>query len=58
MIKKNDKNLKEQLKKISEWKGLEFEEMDTLAKNIWEWELRAVNNENSSRIRERAIQML
>ncbi len=50
--------VKEQLKKISEWKGLEFEEMDTLAKNIWEWELRAVNNENSSRIRERAIQML
>lgn len=49
--------LKDQLKKLSQWDILEYEEMDTLAKNIWEWELKARNNWNSNRIREFAIKM-
>lgn len=49
--------VKDQLKKLSQWNSLEYEEMDTLAKNIWEWEFKARNNLNSSRIREFAIKM-
>lgn len=49
--------VKKELKKLSQWNSLEYEEMDTLAKNIWEWELKARNNWNSSRIREFAIKM-
>jgi len=49
--------VKKELKKLSQWDSLEYEEMDTLAKNIWEWELKARNNWNSNRIREFAIKM-
>ncbi len=49
--------VKKELKKLSQWNSLEYEEMDTLAKNIWEWELKARNNWNSERIREFAIKM-
>lgn len=47
-----------QLKELSQGSFLEYNEMDTLAKNIWEWELKARNKWNSTRIREFAIQML
>jgi hypothetical protein len=47
-----------QLKELSQGSFLEYNEMDTLAKNIWEWELKARNKWNSTRIREFVIQML